>query len=301
MSVRGLGACALACLIPLAAAAGQDAAAAGLTAAEIVEKNAQARGGLEAWRKIDTMVWSGHIETGSPVAPLIPFVFELKRPNKTRFELREDQDKMVRVFDGAVGWKLRASRGSVSALKPYTPAELASAREAQGIDGLLIDHQAKGIDVTLDGLDEVDGRKAYRVVATLPSGSKRRVWVDAQTFLELKTDREAHTSGGQRSIVSVYYRNWRAIEGLNMPMTIETHAGDGKGAEKMVIDHVSVNPSLSDARFARPNDLGRRHPLPGLQSAGPGDGSPPHSTARRVPMPDAAGSALSDFGPDPSK
>jgi outer membrane lipoprotein-sorting protein len=277
MSMRGLRACALACLIPLAAAAGQDGSAAALTAAQIVEKNAEARGGLEAWRKIDAMVWSGHIETGSPVAPLIPFVFELKRPNKTRFELREDQDKMVRVFDGAAGWKVRTSRGGAPALKPYTPAELASAREAQGIDGLLIDHQAKGIDIALDGIDEVEGRKAYRLVATLRSGSKRHVWVDAETFLELKTDREAHTSGTQPGIVTVFYRNWRAIEGLKMPTTIETHAADGKGGEKMVIDHVSMNPSLSDARFARPNDLGRHHALPGFQSAGPGDGSLPHS------------------------
>jgi outer membrane lipoprotein-sorting protein len=304
MPIRGLWGSALACLIPLAGAAGQDGVAAGLSAAQIVEKNAQARGGREAWRKIDTMVWSGHIETGSPAAPLVPFVFELKRPNKTRFELREDQDKMVRMFDGATGWKVRTPRGGVPALKPYTPAELASARQAQGIDGLLIDYQTKGIDVTLDGSDEVDGRKAYRLVAALPSGSKRHVWVDGETFLELKYDREARTSRGQSGIVTVFYRSWRTIDGLKMPTTIETRGADGKPGETMVIDNVSLNPSLSDARFARPNDLGRHHALPGFQSMGPGAASLPHSGVPRVappPAPGAAGSAISDSVPDPSR
>jgi len=56
MSMRGLAACcALAGLI--AAASGADPAP-GLTAAQIVEKNAAARGGLEAWRKIQTMSWT---------------------------------------------------------------------------------------------------------------------------------------------------------------------------------------------------------------------------------------------------
>ena len=123
MSMRGLGACALAFLIPLAAAGGQDGSAASLTAPQIVEKNAQARGGLEGWRKIDTMVWTGHIETGSPVAPMVPFVFELKRPNKTRFELREDQDKMVRVFDGAAGWKVSVRPSSERVRVPSCPPD----------------------------------------------------------------------------------------------------------------------------------------------------------------------------------
>ena len=59
MSMRGLAACcALAGLITAAAAASGADPAPGLTAALIVEKNAAARGGLEAWRKIQTMSWT---------------------------------------------------------------------------------------------------------------------------------------------------------------------------------------------------------------------------------------------------
>src|ERR1700757_5196372 len=54
-----------------------------LTAEQIVQKNVDARGGLEAWRKIQTMVWVGHMErAGGPMASM-SFVLQQKRPNKT--------------------------------------------------------------------------------------------------------------------------------------------------------------------------------------------------------------------------
>jgi hypothetical protein len=276
VSKPGLGACALAALITAAAAAGGAETGPNLTAAQIVEKNVAARGGLEAWRKIRTMAWTGHIETGNPTAPIVPFVFELKRPNKTRFEIREEQDRVVRVFDGSLGWKVRNSRSGAPGVKPYTAEELRSAHEAQGIDGLLIDHQAKGIEVALDGSDEVEGRKAYRLAVTLPSGSLRHVWVDADTFLELKYDRPSHAPAGRRGTVTVSYRSYRAIDGLQIPMTIETGSA-GRGVEKMVIDSVTLNPLLSDARFARPNDLGPHHALPGLRTDSPAGSDAPRA------------------------
>jgi hypothetical protein len=72
-----------------------------LTAAQIVERNVAARGGLEEWRRIEAMAWVGRVEGGSP-APM-PFVVELKRPNLTRFEITAMGRRFVRVFDGTRG------------------------------------------------------------------------------------------------------------------------------------------------------------------------------------------------------
>jgi hypothetical protein len=293
-----LWALALAGLISTAAAAGQADTFPPLTVDQIVEKNVAARGGLEAWRKVQTMVWTGHIETGNPSAPVIPFVREFKRPNKIRFEIREDRQKAVNVFDGASGWKMRASTSGAPSLKPYTPVELRSAQEAEGIDGLLIDHQAKGISLALEGTDEVDGHKAYRLSARLPTGTTQHVWVDAQTFLELKSDREAHTPAGRAATVSVFYRDYRTIEGLQVPTTIQTGTtGDKPFVEKMVIDSVTLNPLLSDALFRRPTDLERRHTLPGFQSTAPAGRGAFNAAAPKVRPPDPA-SAAAPGGPE---
>jgi hypothetical protein len=231
----------------------------GLNAAQIVEKNVAARGGAEAWRKIQTMVWVGHVESANVAVPTLPFVLELKRPNKTRFEITALNQVAVRVYDGINGWKLRPTRSGKPDLQPYTSDELKFAHEEQVIDGPLIDYQAKGIAVSLDGTDEIEGRKAYRLNVRLPSGISHHVWVDAQSFLDIKYDRESRNVIGQSATVSVFYRNYQTVEGLQIPATIETGVGAVQPKNRLVIEKIALNPPLEDWRFGKPGTQGRNN------------------------------------------
>jgi hypothetical protein len=231
----------------------------GLSADQIVEKNVAARGGVDAWRKVQTMVWVGRVDSANAPAQDLPFVLALKRPNKTRFEITVYNQKAVRVFDGRDGWKLSPSSTGSGQLRPYTMDELKSARDEQVIDGMLIDREAKGVDVTLDGIDKIDGHDAYRLGVKLPSGVTRHVWIDAQTFLDVKYDRQARGPRGQPVTVEVSYSNYRNIDGLQIPLTIESAAGESGNRDRLLIDKVSLNPPLDDAMFARPASPGRHN------------------------------------------
>ncbi|KFX29750.1 hypothetical protein [Ralstonia solanacearum] len=234
-----------------ACAGGTEQSAPGLpSVAQIVEKNAAARGGADAWRKIDSMIWVGHVDSANAPAH---FVLAMKRPNKTRFEIVSMNRMALRVYDGTQGWKLRPMRhGEGPNVLPYTPEELKYAHEEQVIDGLLLDHAAKGVAIAVEGTDEVEGRKAYRLNVRLPSGAMRHVWVDAETFLEVKSEREARGALGQPVKVAVYYRNYQAVESIKLPLLIESNGGPGQASDKLVIDKVQFNPKLDDSLFARP-------------------------------------------------
>jgi outer membrane lipoprotein-sorting protein len=251
---------ALAACLSTLACAGVPVAAADLTAAQIVERNANARGGLEAWRKIETMVWVGHIESAkNATGSRVPFVLEQKRPGKTRFEVMGDaSEKSLRVYDGTQGWKLHPGGSGMPELQPYTADELKFARDAPVIDGPLIDYVARGAAVTQGGVGEVDGRKAYRMDVRLPSGANYHVWVDAENFLEVKLERESRNPQGQPVMVSVYYRNYQAFEGLQIPITIETGVAAANATDKLVIDKIALNPPLDDRMFAKPSVPGTR-------------------------------------------
>ncbi len=178
--------------------------------AQIVAKNAAARGGAEAWHRIDSMVWIGHVESSNAPAR---FVLAMRRPNKTRFEVVAMNRMALRVYDGTQGWKLRPmQRGEGPNVQPYTPDELKFAHDEQVIDGLLIDHAAKGIEIALEGTDDIEGRKAYRLNVRMPSGATRRVWIDAGTFLEVKYERETRGMAGSRS-------RWRSTTATTRPST----------------------------------------------------------------------------------
>ena len=168
-------------LAGLALAALAQVPAPSLTAAEIVEKNAAARGGVEAWRKGSDhgMGWPRR-EQQRPQT--LPFQLAQQRPDHTRFEIVADGQKSVRVFDGSHGWKMRQTSSGRPEVSPYSEDELRFARGAQVIEGPLMDYVARRAAVTLAGLGETAGRKAYILSVALPSGGNHRVWVDAENL-----------------------------------------------------------------------------------------------------------------------
>ena len=252
MMMKSIAQWALAAVVGVAAAAQAPSEPARLTAAEIVERNAAARGGVEAWRKVETMAWVGRVESANQPGRRMPFVLEQKRPNRTRFELTVDGQKSLRVYDGTDGWKMRASLTSKPELVPYTPDELRFAHGAQAIEGPLMEYAAKGGSIKVDGLDEVDGHKAYALKLVLATGLTYRVWVDAETFLEVRYDREIRNTQGKSAVASVYFGNYRDFEGIKLPMSIETGGAAGTARDKLIIERVVINPHLEDRMFGKP-------------------------------------------------
>jgi outer membrane lipoprotein-sorting protein len=227
------------------------------TASQILEKNAVARGGTEAWRKIDSMAWTGHVESRDARGHQLSFLLEQKRPQRARFEIVAEGQKSIRVYDGANGWKMRMTPGGKPELQPYSEVELEYARGAPVIEGPLMDYAAKGVPFALVGLDTVEGRQAYVLDAKPASGARQRIWVDAESFLEVRHDREYRNRSGQTSIATVYFRDYRAFEGLLLPVTIETGVVDGQAANKLVIERVALNPPVDNGIFTKPQAAGR--------------------------------------------
>ena len=260
-----------------------------LSAAEIVDKNVAARGGLQAWRAVQTMSMSGKLGAGgnqratlrvpppagqkpgqqmTPVAKRpqeevqLPFVMELARPGKMRFELEFGGQTAIQVFDGANGWKLRPYLGR-RVVEPYTTDEMKAASMQADLDGPLVDYAAKGTVIELDGMEKVEGRDTYKVKLTMKNHQAIHVWIDAQTFLEAKIEGQPRRLDGIDHPVEVYFRDFRPVNGLQIPFVLETRVLQvGKTAlgmkdppvppEKVIIEKAVVNPKLDESRFAKP-------------------------------------------------
>jgi len=258
-----------------------------MTARQIADRNAQARGGLQAWQKVGSLSLAGKLDAGrtrkdgegvqtttskleqrlararmrknlattgsiSDSKPIqLPFVLELKRPDKSRLEVPFAGTTSVQAFDGTQGWKRRPYTGH-DEVEPFNPVELHLAQGQQPLDGMLINYAAKGTTVERDGNELVEGRPAYKLKLTLKNGDVRHLWVDAQTFLEVRVDAEPRHWNGKTYPVLTYFRDYRPEQGLQVAHRLETVVQGMHGSESIYIEKVAINPPIADDRFARP-------------------------------------------------
>jgi outer membrane lipoprotein-sorting protein len=227
-----------------------------LSAAQIIERNVAARGGLEAWRAVQTMSFTGKMDAGGKENVQLPFVIEMKRPHRSRVEIEFAKDKAIQVYDGTKGWKLRPFLNRRD-IEPYTNGEMKAASMEEELDGPLVDYAAKGTQVEVAGIDKLDGRDAYNLKLTTKNGQTRHLWVDAQTFLEVRIEGVPRRMDGKMRTVQVSMLDYRLVNGLMVPYVLETTVQGGKQPHKMVIDSVQVNPRLEDSLFAKPNPSGK--------------------------------------------
>jgi outer membrane lipoprotein-sorting protein len=237
--------------IALAIGVSAAPATAGLSAAQIVDKDIQAKGGLQAWRAVQTLSLSGKMEAGGKQNTKLPVLLELKRPHKSRVEIEFQNDKAIQVYDGVNGWKYRPYLGRKD-VEPFSTAELQQASLDSEIDGPLIDYASKGTQVALAGVEKVEGRDAYKLKLTLKGGQVRYLWVDAQTFLDVKVEGAPRRMDGKMRPVEVYYRDYKNVDGLMIPYVLETAVQGVKRSYKMAFETVLVNPKLADSLFVAP-------------------------------------------------
>jgi outer membrane lipoprotein-sorting protein len=290
-----LGLLACLCLLRAPLAADSKPAPAKLSAAQIVEKHVAARGGLQAWRALQTLSVTGkmdagsgdsavrsdriarlgvgatvkHAPAGAAAAPdkagakqvQLPFALEMKRPRKSRLEIQFAGKTAVQVFDGTNGWKVRPflNRNDVES---FTADELKSEADRADMDGPLIDSAAKGTKVELAGVEAVDGHDAYKLKLTTKSGKVQHIWIDAQSFLDVKVQGSPRRFDGRMRDVFVFQRDFKAVSGLNIPYEYETAVDGVTGTHKTIFESVKVNTSLDDARFTKPQPAAIQGPAP---------------------------------------
>jgi outer membrane lipoprotein-sorting protein len=223
-----------------------------MSAEQIVDRNLSARGGLKAWQALTSLAMVGTLDTGKQGNAKLPIVVMLKRPNKSHLEIDVEGHRMAQAFDGKNGWKMRRLHGQ-DIVAPYGPDDVASARAWEGFAAPpLIDHTRNAIAVELDGTEAIDGKPAYRLKLLRPDHSEQHVWVDAKSFLDVKYDDSLRRENGKLFTIATHYRDFRIVDGVNIPTSIEVMAGGVQGSRKMVFKKVTINPSLADTLFSRP-------------------------------------------------
>jgi hypothetical protein len=219
----------------------------------LVDRNIEARGGLEAWEAVGALSLAGQMDLGQGM--VVPYTLEQKRPGKMCLKFEFDSELSKQCSDGETGWKITPFRGRYKKLpQPMTEAELRETVDSSDPYGLLYDYSDRGHDIELVGKETVDGREIYKLQVTLPRGGVRSLYIDAETALEtrLETRREIV---GREQLVETRYVEWMEIEGLLIPSRQETRIAGEDESHFITVESVIVNPTLDDSDFAMPGSV----------------------------------------------
>jgi outer membrane lipoprotein-sorting protein len=218
---------------------------------EIVAKNIEARGGYDAWKAVETMRMSGKILMGGTMEA--PFTIEFKRPEKVRLEFSIQGQPGIQAYDGETAWMHMSFMGQVDPEAMDAERTTLFAQQAD-FEGELIDYKEKGHSVELVGKEEVEGTEAYKLKVVRDTGDVDMIYIDAEYFLEFKTESERSIQG-QDIKTSIVYGDYKEVGDLILPHSMEQTGGGAPMSQMITMEKIELNPDIPDERFAMPEKV----------------------------------------------
>jgi len=215
---------------------------------EIIAKNIQARGGAEKLKSVQSIKATATMTMGPGMEA--PGILIQKRPALARLEFTVQGLTAVQAYDGKNAWQIMPFTGKKD-------AELMSADEAKeteemaDIDGPLVDYKSKGHQVELLGKEKIEGTDAYKLKATLKNGDVQIIYIDADSFLEIKEE-TTRTVRGSEQVVESAIGDYKEVNGLMMPFAVDSGVKGSAEREKLTVTKYEINVATDDSIFKMP-------------------------------------------------
>jgi outer membrane lipoprotein-sorting protein len=218
------------------------------TVDEIIAKNVQARGGMDKIKAVQTIRSSGTMTMGPGMEA--PGSMVQKRPDMARLEFTVQGLTAVQAYDGKNAWQIMPFTGKKDP-EAMSADDRKDIEENADIDGPLVDYKSKGNQVELLGKDKVEGTDAYKLKLTLKNGDVITMYLDADSFLEIKEETKRMVRGTEHEVESVM-GDYKDVNGLMFAFAIENGVKGGQEKEKLTLSKIEINVPVDNSIFKMP-------------------------------------------------
>lgn len=219
------------------------------TAEELVAKNLAAKGGEDKIKAIKSLRMTGRYS--QPDGFSADVVLEAKAPNLLRQSFSLQGMTQVQAFDGQTGWQINPFQGRRDP-ELLGEDDLRDMQEDADFYGPLVDAAAKGATLESLGHTTVDGDDAFKLKVTLKNGDIYYYYLDPDTFLEFRTERQQFIRGSVREL-NTEYGSYKLVNGVYFPF-VQTSGRrkDLSSAPSVVYSRIEANVPIDDAAFKMP-------------------------------------------------
>jgi len=249
------------------------------TAEELVAKNTQAKGGIEKIKAIKTLRSVGNYQQGSFLAQVGQ---DAKEPDFVRETFTLQGMTQIQAYDGSTGWQISPFQGRKDP-EMLGEEDLRNVQEDADFYGPLIDYQQKGNRVEYLGHDSLDGDDVFRLKVTLKNGDILYYYLDPDSFLEIRTEKQQFIRGSMRETVTDL-GSYKQVAGVYFPFSIETGPkGDPSSKAKITYVKMEANVPINDTEFKMPSAPAVPSPQKHEEPPVPKKKSKPTSTPPKPP------------------
>ncbi len=239
-------------LIILIAASSLSLTASSQTADELVQKNIEAKGGMEKIKAIKTVRLTGKLDAGGGFTAAVGQ--ENKRPNLVRETFTLQGMTQVQAYDGSTAWEVRPFGGRKDP-QLMGDDDVRDLLIDSDLDGPLVDYKEKGNQVEYLGHDIVDGDDALRLKVTLKNGDIIYYYLDPDTLLEIRTERREFIRGAVHDSVADL-GSYKPVAGVMFPFSVNGGPKDDPTQwQSVTYEKIEANLPLQDSDFAVPVSL----------------------------------------------
>ena len=238
-------------VIVLVAAAWLSVCTGAQTADELVNKNIQAKGGIDKIKAIKSVRMTGKVTFGGGFAGAAGQ--ENQRPNLVRETFSLQGMTAVTAYDGATGWQIQPFGG-------HKDPELMGEDDLRDLlldadfDGPLVDYKEKGNTIEYLGHDVVDGDDALRLKVSLKNGDIIYFYLDPDTFLEIREEFQQFIRGSIRERVAEL-GSYKPVAGVMYPFSRSQGSKANPAEQTTTVEKIDVNVPFDAAAFALPASL----------------------------------------------
>lgn len=205
---------------------------------EIVAKNITARGGLEKLKNLKTIISECTINAQGMEIPVKDF----KSHNVgSKSEVSVMGMDNFDICNKKEGFKFFPAFGQTKPEK-LTDDEVIEKNYEFDLQGEFIDYKTKGITLTLQGDEDVDGTMCHKILCIMPNKSEKRIFIDKETNHVIKELRKVNVNGKEIE-AAVELSNFQVVDGYTMPYEISSPMGVLK------IKKYTINSEIKDSIF----------------------------------------------------
>ena len=214
------------------------------TADEVIQKYAKAMGGLSAFNAVKTMRMTGTVTIQGMD---LPITVQIINGKAVRTDIDAMGQSVIKAYKDGKGWKIDPFAGAATATD-MTNEELIESKAQTMIANQLMDYKARGHKVELQGQEDVEAIKCYKIKLTNKDDGKVTTYFISAADNTLIKSNITRDIQGQQMEVENFASDIKQFGGLRFPM-IRTQKIQGQVLQEIKMTSLELNVTIDEKVF----------------------------------------------------